>query len=56
MPAVTKAAKKAAPKKKASSSSSGQTVAAQQERVKGFALDMNMGGADELDDEFKESA
>ncbi len=55
MPAVTKAAKKAAPKKKASSSS-GQTVAAQQERVKGFALDMNMGGADELDDEFKESA
>lgn len=54
MPAVTKTAQKSPAKKK--SSSSGQTVAAQQERVKGFALDMNMGGADDLDNEFRESA
>lgn len=54
-PAATKAAPKAPAKKKASSAA-GQTVAAQQERVKGFALDMNMGGADEFDNEFKESA
>ncbi|MFN7011968.1 MAG: methyl-accepting chemotaxis protein [Allorhizobium sp.] len=32
------------------------TVAAQQARVKGFALDMNMGGPDAADHEFKESA
>ena len=53
-PVATKSAAKASPKKKPASS--GQTVAAQQERVKGFALDMNMGGADELDNEFRESA
>lgn len=53
-PLSTKSAPKASPKKKPASS--GQTVAAQQERVKGFALDMNMGGADELDNEFRESA
>ena len=54
-PAAPKAAPKAPAKKKAPAAS-GQTVAAQQERVKGFALDMNMGGADEFDNEFKESA
>jgi len=32
------------------------TVAAQQARAKGFALDMSMGGPDEGDAEFKESA
>ncbi len=32
------------------------TVAAQQARVKGFALDMSMGGPDATDHEFKESA
>ncbi|NML76108.1 HAMP domain-containing protein [Rhizobium sp. S-51] len=32
------------------------TVAAQQARVKGFALDLNMGGPDASDSEFKESA
>ncbi|WP_434711421.1 methyl-accepting chemotaxis protein [Rhizobium sp. YTUHZ045] len=32
------------------------TVAGQQARVKGFALDMSMGGPDAGDDEFKESA
>ncbi len=34
----------------------GQTVAGQQNRVKGFALDMSMGGPDMDDDDFKESA
>ena len=32
------------------------TVAAQQARVKGFALDLSMGGPDAADNEFKESA
>ncbi|EJB05599.1 methyl-accepting chemotaxis protein, partial [Rhizobium leguminosarum bv. trifolii WSM597] len=32
------------------------TVAGQQARVKGFALDMSMGGPDTVDDEFRESA
>ena len=32
------------------------TVAAQQARVKGFALDLNMGGPDAADAQFKESA
>ncbi|GLR21438.1 methyl-accepting chemotaxis protein [Ciceribacter naphthalenivorans] len=32
------------------------TVAAQQARVKGFALDLSMGGPDATDNEFKESA
>jgi len=32
------------------------TVAGQQARVKGFALDMSMGGPDTADDEFRESA
>ncbi len=39
------------PVQKASSS-----VAAQQARVKGFALDLSMGGPDATDSEFKESA
>jgi methyl-accepting chemotaxis protein len=33
-----------------------RTVVAQQARVKGFALDMSMGGPDQDDDDFKESA
>ncbi len=33
-----------------------QTVAAQQARVKGFALDLSMGGPDEDDDAFRQSA
>ncbi|MCA1970020.1 MAG: methyl-accepting chemotaxis protein, partial [Rhizobium sp.] len=32
------------------------TVVAQQARVKGFALDLSMGGPDAADNEFKESA
>ncbi|ANK93119.1 MULTISPECIES: hypothetical protein [Rhizobium] len=32
------------------------TVAGQQARVKGFALDMSVGGPDTIDDEFRESA
>jgi methyl-accepting chemotaxis protein len=54
-PSAAKTAPKASPKKKPAAPVA-QTVAAQQERVKGFALDMNMGGADELDHEFRESA
>ena len=34
----------------------GQTVSAQQQRLKGFALDMSMGGPDAGDDDFSESA
>ncbi|MBP2443847.1 hypothetical protein [Rhizobium leguminosarum] len=33
-----------------------KSVAGQQARVKGFALDMSMGGPDTADDEFRESA
>jgi len=43
-----KAASKPAPKN--------NSVAAQQARVKGFALDMSMGGPDSDDHDFKESA
>jgi len=32
------------------------TVAAQQARVKGYALDLSMGGPDAVDDDFRESA
>ncbi|WSH64297.1 methyl-accepting chemotaxis protein [Rhizobium ruizarguesonis] len=45
------AARKPAPKKPAANS-----VAGQQARVKGFALDLSMGGPDDGDAEFKESA
>ena len=41
-----------APARKAS----GQTVAAQQARAKGFALDMSMGGPDSEDSDFRQSA
>ncbi|WP_434711422.1 methyl-accepting chemotaxis protein [Rhizobium sp. YTUHZ045] len=34
----------------------GQTVSAQQQRLRGFALDMSMGGPDAGDDDFRESA
>ncbi|MCM2294804.1 methyl-accepting chemotaxis protein, partial [Allorhizobium sp. BGMRC 0089] len=36
--------------------SNGQTVLAQQARAKGFALDMAMGGPDDEDHHFRESA
>ncbi|MGG7577784.1 HAMP domain-containing methyl-accepting chemotaxis protein [Rhizobium sp. Nf11,1] len=48
---VPAAARKPAAKKPAAGS-----VAAQQALVKGFALDMSMGGPDTVDDEFRESA
>ncbi len=48
----SKVAAKAAPKKPAADHS----VAAQQARAKGFALDMSMGGPDSDDHDFKESA
>ncbi|MGR6429834.1 methyl-accepting chemotaxis protein [Rhizobium sp. PAMB 3174] len=48
-PAVRAAAPKAAPKRE-------YTVAGQQARAKGFALDMSMGGPDGDDADFKESA
>jgi methyl-accepting chemotaxis protein len=34
----------------------GQTVASQQSRLKGFALDMSMGGPDDGDSDFRETA
>ncbi|MGZ2485239.1 methyl-accepting chemotaxis protein [Rhizobium pisi] len=40
----------------ASGQGRGQTVSAQQQRLKGFALDMSMGGPDAGDDDFRESA
>jgi len=45
----------AAPRKPATKTPA-NTVAGQQARVKGFALDMSMGGPDMADDEFRESA
>ncbi|MBY5571544.1 HAMP domain-containing protein [Rhizobium leguminosarum] len=45
----------AAPRKPAGKAPA-NTVAGQQARVKGFALDMSMGGPDTVDDEFRESA
>ncbi|HWU65155.1 MAG TPA: methyl-accepting chemotaxis protein [Ensifer sp.] len=50
--AKAKVASKPAPKK----TSADHSVAAQQARVKGFALDMSMGGPDSDDHDFKESA
>jgi methyl-accepting chemotaxis protein len=49
----------AAPRKPAPATQShnhGHTVASQQARAKGFALDMSMGGPDAGDDDFRESA
>ncbi|RUM23708.1 methyl-accepting chemotaxis protein [Rhizobium vallis] len=48
------AARKPAPQ--AQGQGRGQTVSAQQQRLKGFALDMSMGGPDAGDDDFRESA
>ncbi|EJC81214.1 methyl-accepting chemotaxis protein [Rhizobium leguminosarum bv. trifolii WSM2297] len=45
----------AAPRKPAGKAPA-NTVAGQQARVKGFALDLSMGGPDTVDDEFRESA
>ncbi|MBY5581108.1 methyl-accepting chemotaxis protein [Rhizobium leguminosarum] len=44
------------PGPKAHSQGRGQTISAQQQRLKGFALDMSMGGPDASDDDFRESA
>ncbi|MBX4907740.1 MULTISPECIES: methyl-accepting chemotaxis protein [Rhizobium] len=54
----TKVAKAPArkPAQQAQSQGRGQTVSAQQQRLKGFALDMSMGGPDASDDDFRESA
>ena len=51
-PLKSKVAAKAAPKRP----SADHSVAAQQARAKGFALDMSMGGPDSDDHDFKESA
>ncbi|MBY4590824.1 MULTISPECIES: methyl-accepting chemotaxis protein [Rhizobium] len=67
-PGINKVQPKASPKGLLSSASvrksapqaygqgRGQTVSAQQQRLKGFALDMSMGGPDAGDDDFRESA
>lgn len=52
-PAATRLAMKPAPVRKPQT---GNTVSAQQARVKGFALDMSMGGPDADDADFRESA
>ncbi|MGO6905248.1 methyl-accepting chemotaxis protein, partial [Rhizobium ruizarguesonis] len=44
------------PAPQAHSQGRGQTISAQQQRLKGFALDMSMGGPDASDDDFRESA
>ncbi|MFN7024070.1 MAG: methyl-accepting chemotaxis protein [Pseudorhizobium sp.] len=46
----------ASPKPKPAAAVRSSTVAAQQSRVKGFALDMSMGGPDAEDDDFRERA
>ncbi|OHV19899.1 MULTISPECIES: HAMP domain-containing methyl-accepting chemotaxis protein [Rhizobium] len=53
--ATARSRPQAAPRKPATKSPA-NTVAGQQARVKGFALDMSMGGPDTVDDEFRESA
>ncbi|KPH05664.1 methyl-accepting chemotaxis protein [Rhizobium acidisoli] len=53
--AVARSRPQAAPRKPATKSPV-NTVVGQQARVKGFALDMSMGGPDTVDDEFRESA
>lgn len=52
-PAATRPAMKPTPVRKPQT---GNTVSAQQARVKGFALDMSMGGPDADDADFRESA
>ncbi|NLS05531.1 HAMP domain-containing protein [Rhizobium sp. P32RR-XVIII] len=46
----------AAPRKPAGKAPAANSVSAQQARVKGFALDLSMGGPDDGDADFKESA
>ena len=58
-PKAVVSANRPAPAAKApvrSAAKAAPTVAAQQARVKGFALDLNMGGPDAADAQFKESA
>jgi methyl-accepting chemotaxis protein len=50
------AARPAAPKSKIVKNKPGSSVADQQARAKGFALDLSMGGPDAEDIDFKESA
>ncbi|NKJ08857.1 methyl-accepting chemotaxis protein, partial [Rhizobium sp. SG741] len=54
-PAKTRPAAKA-PIARAPAARADNSVAAQQARLKGFSLDMSMGGPDADDAEFKESA
>ncbi|OWV87272.1 chemotaxis protein [Rhizobium sp. N122] len=53
--ATARSRPQATPRKPATKSPA-NTVVGQQARVKGFALDMSMGGPDTVDDEFRESA
>ncbi|MBY3238770.1 methyl-accepting chemotaxis protein, partial [Rhizobium laguerreae] len=46
----------AAARKPAGKTAPANSVAGQQARAKGFALDMSMGGPDTADDDFRESA
>jgi methyl-accepting chemotaxis protein len=56
-PSAKRLAPSVAKHSRTSSGHPGQfTVSAQQARVKGFALDMEMGGPDSIDDDFRETA
>jgi methyl-accepting chemotaxis protein len=56
VPAAKPAAAKSRPQPAPKAYSAGHSVNAQQARVKGFALDLSMGGPDADDDDFRESA
>ncbi|MGO7636171.1 methyl-accepting chemotaxis protein [Rhizobium leguminosarum] len=53
---TTRSPASAAARKPAGKASPANSIAGQQARAKGFALDMSMGGPDTSDDEFRESA
>ncbi|MEN3151224.1 methyl-accepting chemotaxis protein, partial [Neorhizobium sp. IRAMC:178] len=56
VPAAKPAPAKSRPQPAPKAYSAGHSVNAQQARVKGFALDLSMGGPDADDDDFRESA
>jgi len=55
-PQATTSSRKAAPQATSRKPAPKQSVSSQQARVKGFALDLSMGGPDEEDRLFKDSA
>jgi methyl-accepting chemotaxis protein len=53
---TTRSPSPATGRKPAGKAAPANSVAGQQARAKGFALDMSMGGPDTTDDDFRESA